>query len=282
MFRRFWVRLALAGSLLAVLVLLFALPSTRWLFLAQLGLQVTAMPIITLLDWLGILERQLPEQVRAHLRTVIQKAAEHYPKDYLIQLAATLFAKNADETLDRLRALIVRFPDEPSLYAAILRYNCRQYFRLGRKEDFLLYGTPVPKDLPKPQPKDVAAFEQVAAVGEHLDPDNAFFTMMRATALFAAHRDREALAVLQRASRKQRWNDYMLDEAKGTIRLYESAFGRTSGLVRASLYRIVLAPHLMSLRTMAKVASYKAIKRSGWDENKKGSLSDSPSSVVVN
>ena len=57
------------------------------------------------------------------------------------------------------------------------------------------------------------AFDRDAAAGERLDPDNAFFPLMRSVGLFAEHRDDEALAAIQRAGAKPRFQEYALGSA---------------------------------------------------------------------
>ncbi len=268
-----WLRLQrwLVGLTVMTLLGLFLLPLTGWLLRVQLRMQVNALPEAYLMDWLGHRAWRMPEIVQTKMRATLQKAVERYPNDYQIQLAAAeLLVEKHEERPDRLRALIARFPNEPSLYATVLRYDCLQRIRFNREEGFLLYGNPVPKALPKPKPQDLAAFERIAVIGERLDRDNAYFSAMRAVGLFAARQDREAITALQRAGQKPRWNDYALDEAKGTIRLYEAAFGRSSGSVRISLYSIVLAPHYSLLRAMARVATYKAVEAERTGRAKEG------------
>lgn len=258
-----WLRLQqwLVGLTVMALLLFFLLPPTGWLLQAQLRMQVTALPEAFLMDWLGVQGWQMPERVRTKMCTALQKVVERYLNDYQIQLAAVaFFEKSSEEKADRLWALTARFPDEPSLYATVLRYDCFQRIHLNREEVYLLYGEPVPKELPKPKPQDLAAFERIAAFGERLDRDNAYFPMMRAVVLFALRRDKEAIGALQRASQKPHWNDYALDEAKGIIRLYENAFGRSIGSVQLSLYSTVLSQHYSLLRVMARMATYKAIE----------------------
>ncbi|MFN3422850.1 MAG: hypothetical protein ACK40X_14145, partial [Armatimonadota bacterium] len=103
-------------------------------------------------------------------------------------------------------------------------------------------------------------FERIAAKGEQLDPDNAFFPMMRAIGLFAAHRDDDALEALIRASKKKRWDDYRLEEREGTTQLWESAFGKPNGLTKTYIAEMDINPHLALIRGMVGVAVYKAVE----------------------
>ena len=83
-----------------------------------------------------------------------------------------------------------------------------------------------------PPPPHLAAFDAEAAAGERLDPDNAYFPLMRAVGLFAAHRDAEGLAAVHRAERQDRWREYLAEDVQSRWRLHEEAFGDDS-LLRA-------------------------------------------------
>lgn len=113
--------------------------------------------------------------------------------------------------MQNLRGLFDRFGDRPSLCAHILRYSTLSGVSIRRREETLGVGAPPPPQ-PPPPPEVLAEFDRVAAQGERLDPDNAFFPMMRAVGYFAGKRDREAVQALLRASRKSRYDDYTNEE----------------------------------------------------------------------
>ena len=84
---------------------------------------------------------------------------------------------------------------------------------------------PLSGDSPRARKRDIQIMEWALQTGELRDPDNAFWPTMRATAYFAANRDKEALAALARASRKSEWNAYIHEEVLGQWRLYSAAYG---------------------------------------------------------
>ena len=103
-----------------------------------------------------------------------------------------------------------------------------------------------------------AAFDRAAAQGERLDPDNAFFPMMRAIGLFDAKRDAEGIAAVLRAGGKTRFEYYTREELDATGTLYRYAYGSNSALMRRSLYGTLSMPHLGLLRAVARLTAYKA------------------------
>lgn len=96
-------------------------------------------------------------------------------------------------------------------------------------EEWALYppsSRPNPQSLIPPAAEHLAAYDRDAKEGERLDPDNAYFPLMRAVGLFAARRDKEAIEAIERASRKPRWEDYTNEEAEAHLHLLAKAFGR--------------------------------------------------------
>ena len=242
-----WVRFLVA---LAVLVFsaLFFVPQTGWILRTQLRMLASTLPEKALMLSLGIepekvgLSKEESARVKALTKQRLSQVAERFPDDERLQIAFVLATSEHDLLPDRLRDLLRRFPNSPMLHAAILRYDCLKRIHLDRKELYLLSESPVPTKLLRSDPRHLVAFEGIAAKGERIDPDNAFFPMMRAVALFAAHRDEEALQALMRASRKSRWDDYALDEFEGIKRLWEDAFGKPNGLQKISLSAFILPP----------------------------------------
>lgn len=98
----------------------------------------------------------------------------------------------------------------------------------------------------------------VAARGEQLDPQNAYFPAMRAVFHFIARQDKEGIDALLRASRKPRWDDYINDEPESRIHLYTLAFGRQPVHHRAEAYFGTMFPHVGDLRAAARTAAYLA------------------------
>src|SRR5437762_2533063 len=107
---RRWLIGILVGCLAAVLIA----PSTRWVVIAQIQ-QLTPFAQTQAI-------RLLPDP--PEIRESARLAADRSPQDYRQQLAAVCMGYQPDERADRLRELIARFPDNPSLRAAILRFRC--------------------------------------------------------------------------------------------------------------------------------------------------------------
>ena len=265
-----WVRFSVVLAVLAFSALYFV-PQTGWILRTQLRMIASTLPEKALMLSLGIepekvgLSKEESARVKALTKQRLSQVAERFPDDERLQIAFVLATSEHDLLPDRLRDLLRRFPNSPMLHAAILRYDCLKRIHLDRKERYLLSESPVPTKLLRSDPRHLVAFEGIAAKGERIDPDNAFFPMMRAVALFAAHRDEEALQALMRASRKSRWDDYALDEFEGIKRLWEDAFGKPNGLQKISLSAFILPPHLSVMRAPAYIATYKAmeLERSG-------------------
>src|SRR5262249_40047924 len=134
---------------------------------------------------------------------------------------------------------------------------------IHRDEPALLMGDPAPKPDIHGQPHDdmpeqLAAFDHDAAEGERLDPNNAYFSLMRAVGLFAANRDDEALAAISRAGQKTSWIEYWNDELDSEWQMQETAFGQASALARADRWGAILYPHLRSVRAASRLAIFKA------------------------
>jgi hypothetical protein len=108
-------------------------------------------------------------------------------------------AMDQKQTLERLRALAETFPDRADIRAHCLRFSWVEV-RLRRSEDRLMTGdiSPSPPKVQIPTPDLLARFLHDVDAGERLDPDNSYFPLMRAIGLFAAHRDAEALAAVER------------------------------------------------------------------------------------
>ena len=190
-----------------------------------------------------------------------QEFVRSHPRDYQVQLGGqTDYQKQT--SVQYARALVLRFPDNPSLRANILRYAMQGEIHLKRPEENLLSSVPVPPAPPEEghnAPADLAAFDADAAAGEHLEPDNAYFPFMRAVGLFAAHRDDEGLAAIKRAGREHKWREYSEDEVEGQWRISEATFGGHEGISRMAVAASLLFPHYQGLRAAARLVTVKAV-----------------------
>ncbi len=243
-------RTTLVGLAIGVLLALLAAPQSRWLVryqLALVGLTVGTPP-----SGPSSLEGQAPHIAAAH------------PNDYQLQLAAQPGGDSRAQYVAYLRTLTPRFGNNPSLYANLLRYEIggdkeKQGVHLARPEEYELgaggkYNTP-----PASAPAFLAAFDADAARGEQIAPNNAYFPLMRAISLFAAHRDAEGLAAVQRASTKPIWNEYVSDETNGRLRLADAAYGHAPSISRIAITAASLYPQYAPLRAVARIATVLAI-----------------------
>lgn len=246
--RRAW----LLGLALGVLVALLLSPQTRWIVRSEL-------------DACGLTFQSPSAQVR-HADAARQRFVAEHPNDLPIQMAAVPGANNA-QRVAALRALVPQFPSSPALYANLLRYQIgdsesKTGVYLSRKEDWFSSDSP-PRDYkapPPPAPALLAAFDADAAQGERLDPDNAYFPFLRAVGLFAAHRDAEGLAAVQRAGEKSAWREYVGDETEGRLRLADAAYGHSPALSRVAIWASALYPQYAGLRAVARVAIAQAVQ----------------------
>jgi tetratricopeptide (TPR) repeat protein len=228
-------------------VLLLFLPSTGWIVRQQLRMFFTTAPEKALMLLLGIkakyigLSESKAQKLEEWVKQGLKDAAERNPNDLPVQISSVLLTTPHTEVPKRLQELLKRFPKEPTLLATILRHHCSRSLR-------------------QMSAKEVATFERIAREGERVDPQNAYFPMMRAAVLFAAGKEEEALKALVQASKKSRWDNYAVAEAVGNLRLFETAFGRMNGVTKAVLAEIILEPDLAYLRSAARSAVERAIK----------------------
>jgi hypothetical protein len=255
-------RLPVVPALLLITVLtLLMVHTTRWLVTSQLEMLFTPpRSLLAIRNELGV--KDIPAQDVARLAEAQREVAARFPNEYPIQLAAALKTQGGSTaTVQNLRLLASRFPDRPSLYAHILRYATAEEVHIRRDSEVEPYMTGKPYTFQSQQastPEALAAFDRDASAGEKLDPNNACFPLMRAIGLFAAHRDAEGLAAVQRASRKPRWDDYTGEETEANRLLLERTYGKQSSTLKSMFAAALLFPSYASLRGVARMTAYKA------------------------
>ena len=137
--------------------------------------------------------------------------------------------------------MIARFPNEPALYANLLKYAT-------------LFG-------PASIDSNARKMEQVIKTGQKLEPDNGYFDCFEAVLLFRQKRDAEGLAALHRTAGKKHFNDHQSEETLALIRNSQERWPFPLGWVNAtnriSAAYSVLFPQLVYFRNVARsVASY--------------------------
>jgi len=184
-------------------------------------------------------------------------AASH-PSDFDIQYARATQSGGVPP-LANLRTLTRRFPNRPTLYANILREASHRSF-LSNADASKLSGDSTPTTvMSAASSQEIAAYNRDAAAGERVDPDNAYFPLMLAYGLFAAHRNADALAAVKRASDKPIWNEYLTENVDAKWRLHTGAFGDPGAMPQAAIWSSEMLPEYQRLRDVARITVYQAV-----------------------
>lgn len=264
---------------LGILIALLVIPTTRWLVWSQSGLNVTATrSMVSTLREMGF--RDIPEDFQRedpHRLTAI--ADQVAPEDFQVQLAAaearymasrqssvvSPFVQSPGLSMgDEIRSLASRFPNNPSLYANVIRLDTQSRIHIDRPlDEEIISPSSGRSSAPGPAPvplKYVEPFLKDCEAGERLEPDNAYFPVLRASGLFILKRDDEALAEIHKAAGLARWDPHYLDEADGRWKLTALAGGDQGAMHRLAIQASVLFPEFGAIRSVARVAIAKAIQ----------------------
>lgn len=249
------LRRAIFGVAVGVLAALALAPQTRWMVQEQILITLGRYHLLPLNS--GAYTTSYAEDRRR-----IEAAAASAPNDFGLQYAAVDGDGHAAVAAG-MRGLASRFPNEPALYANILRYDTLGAVHMVRPEGALLTGIkPNAEYHPKPSPPAaLAAFDQTAAAGERADPDNAYFPFMRAVGLLAAHKDAEAEAAVRRAGEKTAWREYITNDVQSRWRLHQVAFDDQGGIPQASVANETLLPQYQQMIQVARVLTYRAMQK---------------------
>ncbi len=224
---------------IAFCIVAAALPATRWIVVEQLRRKFDSSSART----------------ESRSRILRRAAADQNPADVRYQIAAAISDEKGNpevvgENLHALRALTHRFPHEPILRAAILRYDL--VVGILDVDNGLLPAVEAPNH------ERLARIEDEARAGEAVEPDNAFFTAVRAAAELASHHDATAFALLQRASEKPVWETYVNSTGDALFEMDQKVHGRQSFLARYTR-RIKQSPMFWTaLRGIATLAVKRA------------------------
>ena len=131
------IRLQVVGIAIGVLTALLIWPSTRWLVLAQMGSLVPGR------SFTSARSAELAGISVTDTAKMTHRVAARMPEDYVVQLAAAVTPDGVNpidtaKKLENLRALVQRFPDQPSLYANILRMATLGAVIVHREEELLV------------------------------------------------------------------------------------------------------------------------------------------------
>ena len=242
-------RLALLGIAFGILLALLLAPQTRWLMRLQ---------ALTVLHQYRPIGCDSYSRLPASDARAYDTVAARHPSDFAIQYAWAAHSRNVSP-LANLRTLTQRFPDSPMLYANILREASHRPF-LSNADASKLAGDSMPTTvMSAASPQEIAAYNKDAAAGERVDPDNAYFPLMLAYGLFAAHRNAAAMAAVERASGKPIWNEYLTENVDAKWRLHTEAFGDPGAMPQAAISSSVILPEYQRLRDVARITTYQAV-----------------------
>jgi hypothetical protein len=104
-------------------------------------------------------------------------------------------------------------------------------------------------------------FDAVAAEGQQLEPENAYFDAMRSAGAFAAGRDAEALRYFRDAAAKADWNDYAGEETRAKWQLVRAAYGDRGAIQKLPFVFDLALPHFALIRNAAQMTLWHAQRR---------------------
>lgn len=206
--------------------------------------------------------------------------AEH-PNDATIQFGGALrgslpgavsgATQTSGDRANQLRTVSVKFPDHPEILAATLRAESQTEVIVHRPEssDFLenkqrsaaTTGT-VKRNPPKRSDAAmVQRFIEQCLIGERVDPDNAYFPMLRAMAYTELNQDAKAFETLRLAASKKAWREYIPEEFVANRTVNRAMYGNAGLVPEMAISAAILFPHYSSLRELSRVVVAEAIKR---------------------
>jgi hypothetical protein len=202
--------------------------------------------------------------------------AQH-PDDVTIQFGGALRQSvsaasgqgfDSKERAEQLRTVAAKFPDHPEILAATLRAESQAEVLVHRPEaSQFLDNRPAPKTgtvTVKQKVSDAAAvrrFIDQCLEGERVDPDNAYFPLLRAMAYTELRQDKDAFAALHVAASKKVWREYIPEEFVANRTVNRGIYGQAGLISEMAISAAILFPHYSSLRELSRVVATEAIKR---------------------
>jgi hypothetical protein len=202
--------------------------------------------------------------------------AQH-PDDVTIQFGGALRQSvsaasgqgfDSKERAEQLRTVAAKFPDHPEILAATLRAESQAEVLVHRPEaSQFLDNRPAPKTgtvTVKQKVSDAAAvrrFIDQCLEGERVDPDNAYFPLLRAMAHTELRQDKDAFAALHVAASKKVWREYIPEEFVANRNVNRGIYGQAGLISEMAISAAILFPHYSSLRELSRVVATEAIKR---------------------
>lgn len=221
----------LFGCWLAVLIALAASPPLRQLALEQ---SRASSPLEAEQSFSALDAGRIPAPSVARLAIVplprpkrvdAREWARSHPENVMAQVEAAYQTEigqpNGQSSAMRksFDAAISRFPDQPWLYAARLRYTFGEFSHLGETMVDFENTTEQPgrRQYIMPLSPDIAESLRVARRGGELEPDNAFFDFCASLLHIQAGRTDLAVRSLLAAGRKKGFNEHLGDDNMARI-----------------------------------------------------------------
>lgn len=200
-----------------------------------------------------------------------------YPDDVAIQFGGALRQSvssasgqgfDSKERAEQLRTVAAKFPDHPEILAATLRAESQAEVLVHRPEasQFLENkpakntGNVVIKPPKLSDPAVVNRFIDQCREGERVDPDNAYFPLLRAMAHTELRQDKDAFAALHVAASKKVWREYIPEEFVANRTVNRGVYGQAGLIPEMAISAAILFPHYSSLRELSRVVASEAIR----------------------
>ena len=171
------------------------------------------------------------------------------------------------ERAEQLRTVAAKFPDHPEILAATLRAESQAEVLVHRADaSQFLENRPAPKTgtvTVKQKVSDAAAvkrFINQCLEGERVDPDNAYFPLLRAMAYTELRQDKDAFAALHVAASKKVWREYIPEEFVANRTVNRGIYGQAGLISEMAISAAILFPHYSSLRELSRVVATEAIR----------------------
>ena len=239
-----------ASCSVIALVALLIVPSTRWIAWSLFRSEFDLLKPTTQSEKIERSALKHPNDIDSQITSAVYSGVH-------AQYGKVNTVPKKDVSLE-LEKLLSNHSNSVALYANILRMMTSRRVTILREESYIFSQVPI-KSIAARTAEDDANFEKYdrfAAVGEKLDPGNAYFPTMRSIRLTAAHKDKDSLEALHRASSCSHWNAYIIEPIRAGIRLAEEDGGRGPGMT--STYPLLVArnPNFAQLRELARVVAY--------------------------
>ena len=174
----------------------------------------------------------------------------------------------SQERAEQLRSVAKKFSGHPEILAATLRAESQGEVLVHRADaSQFLENRPAPKTgtvAVKQKVSDAAAVKRYieqCLEGERVDPDNAYFPLLRAMAHTELRQDKDAFAALHVAATKPVWREYIPEEFIANRTVNRTMYGQAGLISEMAISAAILFPHYSSMRELSRVVVAEAIRR---------------------